>query len=105
MFTKPVIFALSAALLFVANPVFSEQKDSYQVAAISAGDLKEAEQVLKAILATNPEDPYALLNLAAVYQQGGQQDKGRAQDEVPAQVPFPVVLIVDRSSPSSNARV
>lgn len=55
---------------------FAEQ-DNYQVQLIAEGRLAEAEQGLLAMLDKDPRDPYALLNLAYVYQKSGDAEKAR----------------------------
>lgn len=73
---------LSNILLFIALTCFStagysESSPSYQAEAIANGKLAEAEQGLLTILQKDPNDPYALLNLAFVYQKSG--DAAKAQ--------------------------
>jgi tetratricopeptide (TPR) repeat protein len=69
-------------LIFIALAGFSaagySQDDStYQAEAIASGKLVEAEQGLLAILEKDPNDPYALLNLAFVYQKSGDTVKSQ----------------------------
>jgi len=61
--------------VFLAFPVssFADAARSYQVDAIAADNLVQAERELVAILEHDPNDPYALLNLAYVYQIQGNQ--------------------------------
>lgn len=56
---------------------YSEETNTYQVDAIAQGNLAEAEQGLLAVLEKNPNDPYALLNLAYVYQKSGNATKAQ----------------------------
>lgn len=69
-----VIAAVTAG---VSLQVSGEEPTAYEVDAISNGDFTTAERRLTAILDKNPNDPYALLNLAFVYQKSGQADKAR----------------------------
>lgn len=55
----------------------SEEKNTYQVDLIAEGKLAEAEQGLLTVLEKNPNDPYALLNLAYVYQKSGNPAKAQ----------------------------
>jgi len=76
-------FSTGTLLFFLTLGVFStngtaEELASYQVDAIADGRLAKAEQELLAVLEKNPEDPFALLNLAYVYQKAG--DPSRAQE-------------------------
>ncbi|MEX2352543.1 MAG: tetratricopeptide repeat protein [Gammaproteobacteria bacterium] len=66
-------------VIFAVLPVtgFSDEAVTYQVEAIAADKLTEAERELQAILAKDPNDPYALLNLAYVYQKNGNQAGAR----------------------------
>jgi len=66
-------------ILFGAYPAiaFSDEASTYQVEAIAADNLDQAESELLTILAKDPNDPYALLNLAYVYQKAGDQTKAR----------------------------
>lgn len=74
--TKILLFF--AAFSLFSTTGYSEEASEYQVNAISSGNLTEAEQGLLAVLEKDPDDPYALLNLAYVYQKAG--DDARAQD-------------------------
>jgi tetratricopeptide (TPR) repeat protein len=60
------------------TPVMSAETTGYEVDAIASGDLQNAEQGLLAVLEKNPDDPYALLNLAYVYKKAG--NTAKAQD-------------------------
>jgi Tfp pilus assembly protein PilF len=51
--------------------------DNYQANSIISGQVSEAEQKLLDILKDSPNDPFALLNLAYVYQTSGQEAKAR----------------------------
>jgi tetratricopeptide (TPR) repeat protein len=66
-------------ILFGAFPTiaFSDEASTYQVEAIAADNLEQAERELLFILDNDPNDPYALLNLAYVYQKAGDQAKAR----------------------------
>lgn len=55
---------------------FAEQYN-YEVDLIAEGNLVEAEQGLLTQLGKDPNDPYALLNLAYVYQKSGDETKAR----------------------------
>lgn len=70
-------FIFFISLCGFATAAYSEQGNTYQADAISAGKLAEAEQGLLAVLEKDPNDPYALLNLAYVYQKSG--DAAKAQ--------------------------
>jgi len=59
------------ALACFSTGGYSQESSSYQAEAIASGKLVEAEQGLLAELEKNPNDPYALLNLAFVYQKSG----------------------------------
>lgn len=65
-----IIFSFSANLM-------AQEDSSYQAETIANGDIQHAEQQLIEVLKDNPEDPYALLNLAYVYQRAGQEDRAR----------------------------
>jgi Flp pilus assembly protein TadD len=67
---------LIMVLCTVTLPVTAEQ--DYQAQAISTGNLADAEKQLLGVLDRNPDDPYALLNLAFVCQKAGDQEKARA---------------------------
>lgn len=56
---------------------YSEDSSSYHADAIANGNLTDAEQGLLAILDKDPNDPYALLNLAYVYQKSGDATKAQ----------------------------
>ena len=61
-------------------PVINDSNNvsqSYQANAIQEGNLTLAERELLLVVAENPHDPYALLNLAYVYQQSGRSDQAR----------------------------
>ena len=53
----------------------AQQDAQYQANTIMSGDLASAEQELLTVLDANPNDPYALLNLAYIYQRAGEQKK------------------------------
>lgn len=67
-------------ILFATFPVISvsQEAGTYQVEAIASDNLAQAESELLTILDNDPNDPYALLNLAYVYQKSG--DQARARD-------------------------
>lgn len=67
---------LFAGLCGFSLAVLAEQ-DNYQTQLIAEGKLAEAEQGLLTALKKDPNDPYALLNLAYVYQKSG--DTAKAQ--------------------------
>ena len=52
-------------------------KHAYQANAIQEGNLTQAERELLLVIAEDPHNPYALLNLAYVYQQSGRNDQAR----------------------------
>lgn len=61
-------------------PVINDTNDvnqSYQANAIQEGNLTMAERELLLVVAEDPHNPYALLNLAYVYQQSGRNDQAR----------------------------
>lgn len=61
-------------------PVIHDTNDvnqSYQANAIQEGNLTMAERELLLVVAEDPHNPYALLNLAYVYQQSGRNDQAR----------------------------
>lgn len=73
---------LNILIIFMGLAGFStaslaEDNSAYKADAIESGNLTEAEQGLQAVLAKDPNDPYALLNLAYVYQKSG--DVAKAQ--------------------------
>jgi len=79
---KLLAFALFGALAATGAQAAQAQgtaddvaKENYKANAILQGNYTEAERDLQAALAENPEDVFALLNLAAVYQQTGQAEK------------------------------
>ena len=55
----------------------NEASRSYQANAIREGNLTQAERELLLVVAEDPHNPYALLNLAYVYQQSGRNDQAR----------------------------
>ena len=65
-----IIIALAEFNIVNAEP-------NYQADVIASGDLSAAESKLLAVLDKAPDDPYALLNLAFVYQKAGNQEKAR----------------------------
>ena len=81
------IFAASLLLILSgatwadeAPPVTNDSdgiKQSYQANAIQEGNLTQAERELLLVIAEDPHNPYALLNLAYVYQQSGRNDQAR----------------------------
>ena len=70
-------FIIFIALSCFSTAVFSENSSQYQAEAIASGRLAEAEQGLLTLLAKDPNDPYALLNLAFVYQKSGDTSKSQ----------------------------
>jgi Tfp pilus assembly protein PilF len=77
--SKAIGMLLGCALVvFCGAPrAEDEQAAAYQSSAIASGDYVTAEHNLQSILAKDPNDPYALLNLAFVYQKSGQAAKAR----------------------------
>jgi len=71
------ILFIFIALAFFSATAYSQDTSSYQADAIASGKLAEAEQGLLVILEKNPNDPYALLNLAFVYQKTGDAVKAQ----------------------------
>ncbi len=71
------ILLIFLALTGFATTGYSEDNESYQADAITSGKFADAEQGLLSILDKDPNDPYALLNLAYVYQKAG--DAAKAQ--------------------------
>ena len=53
----------------------AQQEGQYQAQAIISGNLASAEKELLEVLNANPDDPYALLNLAYIYQRAGEQKR------------------------------
>ena len=72
-----LIGCLIFSLVCLAVPVRADESQSYQVDAIVNGEYSKAEQKLLEVLQNKPNDPYALLNLAFVYQKSGQNAKAR----------------------------
>ena len=77
---------ITAGVLLVLPPAWAEdtlpadtagQGQRYQADVIQEGELVLAEKKLLALIEQNPHDPYAMLNLAYVYQQSGQSEKAR----------------------------
>ena len=72
---------ISSVVLFTGLCGFTisgyAEQDNYQVQLIAEGKLAEAEQGLLVMLEKDPRDPYALLNLAYVYQKSGDAEKAR----------------------------
>ena len=74
---QSVIFVILLGLTGYASVGYSEEISSYQADAIASGNYAEAEQGLLSILESRPDDPYALLNLAYVYQKSGDATKAQ----------------------------
>lgn len=53
------------------------EEENYEADRIMYGEYSEAEKNLITALEENPNDPFALLNLAALYQSVGADDKAR----------------------------
>ena len=77
MTTISRLFLIFMALSCFSITGYSEDNSSYHADAIANGKFADAEQGLLAILAKDPNDPYALLNLAYVYQQSGNATKAQ----------------------------
>ena len=84
---KHTIFFVLAAFIFANSPVtLAEDAESYQLESINNGDYSKAESELLRVLESKPNDPFALLNLAFIYQKYGENDKARAvYDRIMAQ--------------------
>ncbi|NNE37436.1 MAG: tetratricopeptide repeat protein [Gammaproteobacteria bacterium] len=72
---KYLIF--SFIIIALSNISTANAEQNYQADVIANGDLAAAEAKLIAVLDKTPDDPYALLNLAFVYQKAGNQVKAR----------------------------
>ena len=70
-------FLILVIAIGASAAVRAEDTGPYQAGAIYSGDLANAEAGLLAILEKDPEDPYALLNLAFVYHKAGETAKAR----------------------------
>ena len=69
------IFISFIVLCSLSFSLTAQEDAQYQADAIISGDLASAEKELLAVLDANPDDPYALLNLAYVYQRAGEQKR------------------------------
>jgi len=74
---QTVVFVMFLGLAGYSSVGYSEENSSYQADAIASGKYADAEQGLQSILENNPDDPYALLNLAYVYQKSGEAAKAQ----------------------------
>lgn len=74
---QTVVFIMLLGLAGYSSVGYSEESGSYQADAIASGKYADAEQGLLTILENNPDDPYALLNLAYVYQKSGDATKAQ----------------------------
>ena len=76
-----LLLILSGAAWADENPpIINDSKgvtQSYQADTIKEGNLTLAERELRSLIAENPHDPYALLNLAYIYQQSGRNYQAR----------------------------
>lgn len=68
---------LGGLLVVPGSLVLADEAEPYQMHAIMQGDLGQAESELLSVLEENPNDPYAMLNLAFIYQKSGYSDKAR----------------------------
>ena len=75
--TKSLIICIIFSLSAFFTGARAEESQDYQVDDIIKGDYTQAEQELLEVLRKDPEDPFALLNLAFVYQSSGQDVKAR----------------------------
>lgn len=81
IFAASLLLILSGATWADETPPVTNDSDgikqSYQANAIQEGNLTQAERELLLVIAEDPHNPYALLNLAYVYQQSGRNDQAR----------------------------
>jgi len=68
---------IGGLLVLAGSHVMADEAETYQINAIMEGELAGAEKKLVQVLKDNPEDPYAMLNLAFIYQRSGYDDKAR----------------------------
>jgi Tfp pilus assembly protein PilF len=73
--------ALAAWLLLSACASTDQRLANKGFEAIEKGQLVDAERVLTEALDSNPDNPYALLNLGTVYQRTGRFDQAREMFE------------------------
>ena len=75
---KSVLTVITGILLLTIGAGSSaEDASSYQLDSIVDGDYAKAEQALLEVLKSAPNDPFALLNLAFIYQRYGEAEKAR----------------------------
>ena len=75
-----LLLVLTGAAWADNSPVITDSRgvsQAYQADAIQEGNLTSAERELRSLIAENPHDPYALLNLAYLYQQSGRNYQAR----------------------------
>ncbi len=80
IFAVNLLLILSGAAWADVTPPVNDAKGvkhAYQANAIQEGNLTQAERELLLVIAEDPHNPYALLNLAYVYQQSGRNDQAR----------------------------
>ena len=80
IFAASLLLILSGAAWADNTPPVNDAngvKHAYQANAIQEGNLTQAERQLLLVIAEDPHNPYALLNLAYVYQQSGRNDQAR----------------------------
>jgi len=75
------VAALAVSLLLSACASTDQRLADKGFEAIENGQLVDAERVLTEALDSNPDNPYALLNLGAVYQRTGRFDQAREMFE------------------------
>ena len=75
------VAALAVSLLLSACASTDQRLADKGFEAIENGQLADAERVLTEALDSNPDNPYALLNLGAVYQRTGRFDQAREMFE------------------------
>lgn len=73
--------ALAVSLLVSACASGDQKLANKGFEAIENGQLVDAEKILTEALDSNPDNPYALLNLGAVYQRTGRFDQAREMFE------------------------
>ena len=75
------VAALAVSLLLSACASGAQTLANKGFEAIENGQLVDAERVLTEALDSNPDNPYALLNLGAVYQRTGRFDQAQEMFE------------------------
>jgi Flp pilus assembly protein TadD len=75
------VAALAVSLLLSACASTDQRLADKGFEAIENGQLVDAERVLTEALDSNPDNPYALLNLGAVYQRTGRFDQAQEMFE------------------------